>query len=62
MRKETKNWYRVSSLHTTEGLFELYEHKTLGDEMPGMVKLNGEIIAHTWDSLSEFYINDWLTA
>ena len=46
--------YRIDQRRRPEGLWELWESKRHGDEVPAIVTLNGEIFTKTWEGLDEF--------
>ena len=52
--------YRIDEMQVTEGKLELWESKTYGDEAQAYVTLNGELIGRTWETLADFYYEDYL--
>lgn len=60
--EKLNHYYKIDSYQTTEGLFELWESKKYGDTVSAIVTLSGEYIGRTWESLPDFYHNEWLEA
>ena len=55
-----KGYYKISEARVMEGLLELWESNKYGDEAPAkVVTLNGKEIGETWESLMDFYTEDY---
>lgn len=59
MDKRLKDYYKIDTLKKPEGIFELWEHKTLGEYAAAIVTLNGDRIDKTLDDLNTWYSEEW---
>ena len=61
MKAKHDTHYRIATRTTMFGVFELWESKKYGDEMPADVWLNGAKVGATWDDLDTWlFDNDYV--
>ena len=54
-----QGYYPVDSMKVPEGTLVMWESKLYGEEARAKVTLNGKEVGTTWETLVDFYFNDW---